>query len=213
MSLPAQEPFTGTGALSGSWTQVGFSAQTLARNTNQGKATAADGLHDILAFWNADAFANDQYAQAVYVSGGALGTNYAYLVVRGSGTGNAFVGYLFFTDSTSGLDHTGIIRYGANETPTTISTITTTVANGDLLRVEVSGTTLTAKKNGAIVGTVTDATIASGSAGAGVFNTAGAGNNVLIDDWEGGNLATDAQEWLTRSAAQQGPRVRNVMYR
>lgn len=43
-------------------------------------------------------------------------------------------------------------------------------------------------------------------------DTSGDTPNTTITVAFKGTVSTDTQEWLTRSAAQQGPRVRNVMY-
>ena len=51
---------------------------------------------------------------------------------------------------------------------------------------DVTGTTLTAYLNGAQVGQVTDATIASGSPGIAIFAAA----TQTLDDWEGGDGVT-----------------------
>lgn len=190
MSLPATEPFTGTGALSASWTQVGFSAQTLARSSDVGKATAADSAHDVEAYWTGDTFSNDQYSQVTVSAGLTSGLAFAQALVRASGTGSGSAKfYLFATDGGSGSGHTSITKVTAGETYTTLQNITTTFANGNQLKISVNGTTIRAFKNGTQVGTdQTDSAIASGSAGCGVYNFGG--NDIKLDDWEGGNLSS-----------------------
>lgn len=60
-------------------------------------------------------------------------------------------------------------------------------ASGDVLKLTVDGTTLTAFRNGSQVGTATDNTIASGSAGIWGYGT---GADRFVDDWSATNIST-----------------------
>ncbi len=66
---------------------------------------------------------------------------------------------------------------------TQIGAPTGTVSNGDTIEIRAVGTTIEGFVNGSSRGSVTDATIASGSAGIGGLGS----NSSVLDDWEGGN--------------------------
>ena len=68
---------------------------------------------------------------------------------------------------------------------------------GDVLKLAVSGRTLTAYKNGIAIGTITDPDVASGQPGACIFESSADGNGTSFDDWVGETNATSA----TSSAA------------
>ena len=191
MALPFQEPFTGTGALSASWTQVAFGTPTLQRSAGLGDPSAADASHDTLAFVSGESPSADQYAQVVINTGLLSTRRYAQVLVRASGTGNSHTCYVFTTDGASGSGHTQIQEISANETYSVVAAIATTFTSGDVMRLEVNGTgsnNLTAYKNGASVGTGSDATLTTGTFGTGVYDDTA--DTIRLDDFEGGNLAT-----------------------
>lgn len=120
-------------------------------------------------------------------------TNYAGVLVRADGAGNAFQ---VITDGASGAGHTEFARWDAG-VYTTLGGIATTFVNGDRLRLHVSGTspniTLTCYKNGAQVAQLTGVTGPnSGNPGVGCYGTA------TVDDWSasdelGGGTVIDDQ--------------------
>jgi hypothetical protein len=122
------------------------------------------------AYWNADAFDDDQYAQIVIKTTGTYigpsvrcsGLNKAYLL-QTTGSGST----LFKWDT----GFTNLGSYGA-------------VSANDVVKLEVTGTTLKVYINGAQNGSnATDSGLASGSAG--IYT---AGTTARADDWEGGNV-------------------------
>jgi hypothetical protein len=173
-ALPATDTFDGTAAgLSASWTVIDGGWERVT-----GAALGTGEAQGNLALWNADTFANDQYAQ-VKVS--TLGGWIAGPAVRLA----SLRGYIITVEAAQ--SQIKIQRINSDESYTSLQTIgSLTITSGDLWRLEAEGTTLRAYQNGVQRGTnQTDATYSSGAAG---MFTYGAGA-VALDDWEGGNLA------------------------
>ncbi len=154
-ALPAIDAFTGTGALSGSWTVV---AGTVARVSDRAEGTTGSAYN--LAKWNADSFNADQYAEAELseVSGG-----YPQICVRVTATSSSdFDGYCAYlvaggaTIKLSRVDNGTGTDLGAAFGDRGIATT--------IIRVSVTGTTLTLLYDGVSQGTRTDATYSSGVA-------------------------------------------------
>ena len=177
MALPATDAFTGTNGdpLSGNWTTVNGAWNV---NSNRIRPTAGSGSNS-LAYWNADAFNNDQYAQGkVYPSGGETNSGVAVRVA-------ATRGYYLRATTTAVV----IGRMDDGSTATDLSTIgSLTIADGDTIKLSISGTVLTAYQNGSSVGTydtVSDGTTyGSGSAGIYAFAT----NQGWVDDFLADNV-------------------------
>jgi hypothetical protein len=174
-ALPASDAFTRADTLNdlgANWTAQDVTYR-LGILTN--RAYSTQFVNWSANFWSADAFSNDQYSQIVIVDDSVAGI---LVTVRASGTSVAAQNfYAMACDQAGG----SIVEVNSGS----MNVIGTAAActNGDTVRTEVSGTTITVKVNGATVGTTTDATIASGSAGIGVFDT-----NVYIDDFAADNL-------------------------
>src|SRR5688572_23009374 len=151
----ATDSFTGSNndPLSANWTAADGSL--LISDANNVKLNAAQGNS---AYWDADTFADDQYSQVVIatVSGDAVGP-----MVRASG----LTGYIALVGN-SGTEIT-IQRVDGDENATVLGATFTglTIGNGDTIRLEASGTSLTVKQNGATIGSRTDSTYTSGAAG------------------------------------------------
>jgi uncharacterized protein YjdB len=178
------DAFTGTaGALAGTWTQQRTSG-TINR-TGGGLARGSIGAKDLFAFWSANNFNNDQYSQVRITGGLSSGSQYVQIIVRASGTGDgAYRNYLFYTDGVAGAGHTEVAK-NINGSQITIRSFATTFAAGDIIKISAVGTTITCYKNGVALGSITDSSLPSGSAGVGVY-----GSTVTVDDWEGGSLST-----------------------
>lgn len=175
-SLPATDPFNGTpgNPLSANWTTqvagwVIETGGTTARPSSSGTYQSV--------FWNADAFNNDQYSEVVISAiGGQMGP-----MVRVSGTGSGVNGYWL-------LGRTGASSYiytSTNGTHTQLVDLGTIAwTAGDTMRLEVSGTTITAKRNGSTIGSpATSSAHASGAAG-----MLGLDVSDVVTTWNGGNL-------------------------
>lgn len=192
MAVLASDAFTGTTALSGSWTVNQGTPSCVGGVLKGGTAGSNNG-----AFYNGVTWPNDQYSQAKIAGGLSANTHYTYVLVRAAGTGGSSNAYEIFTDGSSGATHTEICTLTSG-TESTLQSVATTFTTNDVMRLEAEGTTLRAYKNGAQVGTdQTDATYASGSAGLGVYQS-----TATMDDWEGGSLTSVTLE-------QEGFRFRN----
>lgn len=132
------------------------------------------------AFKNTVVCPNDQYSQIVL-------RRYANIViVRAALVGGESNLYYF---SASTLTTTiKISKYTNNVGGADLVTGTRTNSAGDILYFEAQGTTLIAKINGVQVLTITDASFASGSFGAGHGNT----GDDAYDDWVGGDFTAAA---------------------
>ena len=193
MALPASDAFTDTDGVQLTTHNTSFTLQTGDFDI-QSNALSPDSGNStkVLARWNADTFDNDQYAAltliarldcsysgigpAVRVSSGAV-TSYQYYVDRGSGYLSKFV--------------------AGTETSLSESSYSLSVpALNAVLRIEASGTTITALIDGATTGAPTpqtDNAIASGSGGIGGWTYATISRtNMRMDNWAAGNLGGGA---------------------
>lgn len=165
MSLPASDAFTGTGALSASWTvQLGSPSRS-------SDVFIGTGGSESTAKWNADTFANDQYSQCVLASG----QNWGGPSVRCSAAGSDMYWYV-------GSAGAGVLYKRVSGGYTSLGAIN--IAAGHTAKLEAVGTTITLYDNGVSAGAATDSGLASGSAGLGVY----IGNSPTLDDWQGDNV-------------------------
>jgi hypothetical protein len=153
------------------WTTTEGSFYVSSPNHLQPSGAAQD-----LAFWNANSFPNNQWAQATIV---ALGTEFIGVAVRVS-TGSH--GY----DCVAGPSSVAIRLHNGVGTDTTLWT-GAAFTPGDVMYCSASGTTITLTETGASPQThgVTDATLASGSAGLGGYSSDVA---TLLSNFSGGSL-------------------------
>lgn len=188
MSLPATEDFAGAaGALSGSWTQQNAATPIARDGAGLGTVTVVDAATGATAYWNSDHFTPNQYSQATFLGGGSFAA-YCGVAVRRTGIGGTTCGYALFVDGATGTpNHTSITR-ADNGATTVLLDISQAWSSGDVMRLEIVGTTLTVKRNGAAIGNVSDATYTIGAAGLRAANVSAA---PTFDTWEGGNLQPD----------------------
>lgn len=137
---------------------------------------------DCATYYNAVVWPDDQYSEITFkgtdtpdsadVGYGVLcrQSASAHTCYRAVGSGTGWDVAKFITGSYTSLASGGAVTF----------------ANGDTLRLEVVGTTWTLKKNGSVVATDTDASIASGNAG--IAYSAPGVNNTTIDSWAGGSV-------------------------
>jgi hypothetical protein len=183
--LPASDKFTaadGTAltTYSSNWTNA------VGTFTIYSNAVSADTSVDSLARWSADTFQNDQYAQVRIAALGS--TNSAGAGVRIT-TNN---GYLYESDSAR--------RYFGKVVAGTYSDFAAPIGTpgsvNDIFKITAIGTTITPIRNGATdssFGAVTDSSIASGYGGITGYASA---NTSLLDDWEGGDIATKMEVYV-----------------
>jgi hypothetical protein len=186
MALPATEDFAGAaGNLSASWTQQRTTRRVQRNGSGAGIQDATDAIDDVIAFWNADAFPNDQYSQVAIT---ALGAGSIIVSLRAADSGDATRDYYeFYTDGVTGAGHTeaAVVVNGGT---TVLRNFATTFAASDVMKLGVVGTTLTAYKNGTSLGTQSNSTLTSGAAGVGSY--CAAGTRPTFDNWEGGSLGS-----------------------
>lgn len=177
------------GALGSNWSTVtGRSALQIASNAVNAASVAWCAAR---VATGAATIGNDQYAQATIANVGAF--DYVGVLVRVDGSGN---GYGVHIDGRSGIATNSIFKMTAGGVTGYLGTGSLTVSAGDVLRLEMSGSTLTLKKNGATVDTATDATYASGQPG--ILSDYGNTNVGILDDFSGGDLAsaTPLRVWM-----------------
>jgi len=125
--------------------------------------------------WNGD-HSSEITLSAVFVSGTYFAGGPA---VRIQSDGSC---YFFVADSTTVIKVWKYVNTGAVFTQLGAN-ITGTFAAGDVLRLEVSGSTLTIKQNGNSLGTRTDSTHTGGAAG--IFGYSDLANQDLFTSWAG----------------------------
>jgi hypothetical protein len=184
MALPLVETFPG---ISGAALPSGYT--TIAGSIEQGGAGDArssfGGGAVSKVFWSDDVFSNDQYAQGrIYITNPS---SVVGLMVRASGTGGGEYYVLYGYGSGNGMYVTKSVAGAAEDT---VANILETFTNGDLLRIEVEGTTIRAYRNGAQMDTSVgmdmtgQSAIASGSGGFASYLASGS-----ITEFETGNLS------------------------
>ena len=155
------------------------------------------GATESAFYWDADSFSNDQYSEAVLTGTGGYGSWFG-VGVRIENTETNPDYYVFYVGGGSDDWYLAKNEVGGDGW-TNMDSGTQAISPPDTFYLEVDGTTLTAKYNGAQLAQETDADIASGSAG--LTGSGNDGSNEL-DDFEGGDLAGDAPVYGTATIAQ-----------
>jgi hypothetical protein len=184
MALPATDTFTGT-----DWTPLEtYSASWSIRNGGfliySNAVCPVSTFVENGAWWNADVFADDQYATGTFT---AVGTSSQGLAVRvNTAADNSYYGY-YSSDVDSRL-----FKVVAG-TWTQLGSAGAPWAVNDVVRLEISGTSLRPMVNGvtADIGVQTDSDLTSGAAGLSSFSYFD-NINSRLDNWEGGNLGGTA---------------------
>lgn len=181
MALPATDTFTGTNGTalptySANWAA---NAGTIQINTNA--YVAASAGNECGCRWTADAFNNDQYSQATLTAKDGTSNSEVGVGVRHAAAGTATY-YGYYQEGLS----SGACFKNVGGTWTQLGAAFGSAGAGTLLRLEVSGTTLTVYHAGVSQGTRTDSSIASGVAGVVAWGSA---TGTRCDGWEGGNLS------------------------
>ncbi len=132
-------------------------------------ALSGDGTPSF-AFWADGSFTDDQYSEiVVFLPDDGMGSS-----VRMSGTGTRSGYYM----KASALGWT--LYKVVSNTETSILTGSDVYVATDTMRLEITGTGLTVRRNGSSVGTVTDSAVASGRPG--MYSGGPSGR---IDSWAG----------------------------
>lgn len=176
MALPATDSFKRSAAtLGSSWTAISGAITDWILTVLTGASSSYAGAEFAYDYWNVDSFADDQYSQAVITKGS---NGYQGVGVRLASGGNA---YLAVLDSGTG----GHVYKILSGTRSTVGTITLTWVDGDTLKIDAVGTTLTVYQNNVSRATFTSQTdLTSGAAGIVGYSDAPG----TISDWQGGNV-------------------------
>lgn len=163
MALPAVDSFIGGLATLADppWTQV--SANGLVRDGSGGCDVSASG-DDEIAVWNADTFADDQYAEGtVTTSITSADGVFIGLVVRSDGAAFASGNWYWAYTDAGGV--TQIAKVVAGVVTVLATASIGGLVNGDVLRFDAVGTALTFSINGIPVVTASDSDLTSGAPG------------------------------------------------
>jgi hypothetical protein len=196
MALPATDTFTGLDAAealttySANWT-AGLGAFEGAPG---GGAVQGVSGGDLLkwAFWNADSFNNNQYAQCVVTltsSSAEVG-----VAVRCDATN----GYLALVSGDGNLYLIKVVS-GAYVGPDLDTA--TGIASGSVIKVTADGTTIKVYDDGVEVCSATDSSLTAGAAGISGYSSV---EGLSLDNWEGGNISGDGSSALAGSASTGG---------
>lgn len=172
----ASDNFPGS-SLSANWT-VANGSFTIASNTYTGNGGSGSSAN--VAFWSASSAPNNQFSQAKFVVVGTVGN--AGVIVRAQATGSQ--GYFMHCN---GSNPCRIYRVANGPTYTQIGTDCSggfPVA-GDIIKIDIQGTTITGYKNGILLTgcTGTDATYATGKPG--IWGQGNSGS-VTMGTWSAG---------------------------
>lgn len=134
-------------------------------------------------------FPNDQYAEAACTVTGTLAGSGPGVVVRGGDLPSNGSGYRLCVCKAAS-NNIELIRINAGSTFTSLALRTTTWIDGDVLRLEVQGSTLRIFQNAVQLGAAVDdgSPLTSGLPGIAYSTTA---TVAAVDDWEGGSLAAE----------------------
>lgn len=158
--------------LASPWTLVSGTSNTLFCTAALGHALA--NTAPAAMYYNA-AFADDQYAQINAYSAGSAGSD---VLVRVQSGANSYYASAWF-----GSTLLRIVKV-TNGTSSVLASFSVSFVNGALIRLEVSGSTLSLYYNGTLLGTATDTTYTSGFPGIQVHTTTTNG----ADNFEAGDL-------------------------
>ena len=179
-ALPASDNFNRMSGLGANWspTNVSLTFSIVSDTELDPDWGGGGGIASI--FWNADSFANNQTAT---VTMGTNIVNGAYIgpAVRVATGANTFYAFIATGSPVAGTAY--LIRdpsFTVIEGPLDISSLNA----GDTLTLEIVGDTLTAKKNGSLVHSESDATYSSGQAG-----ICSGGGDTQITSWAADNIA------------------------
>ncbi|MGH9743698.1 MAG: hypothetical protein ACRD51_15240 [Candidatus Acidiferrum sp.] len=160
------------GAIGSNWT-IQQNGLNIASSQIQGTTTGSN-----TAFWNANAFAAPQFAEATITALNGT-TDFPGVSVMASGASGTTSFYACLENSANIY-----IQRVVNTSSTNLTSAVSTGAAGDVLRLEAApGGSLTCYKNGAVALTFTDTQLTSGSPGLIISGTVATLNN-----WSGGNL-------------------------
>lgn len=164
------QPFTlNSDTLGGNWTiAMGFMGVT------NNEATLGTLNADAIALRSAEEFSDDHSSQVKFTAtGGKVG-----VVVRGSGSGGSFNGYVVNAAETGSY----VFAKFTAGSYASIETFSATAVFNETVKLKVVGNTFTIYTNGVVADSTTDNTFSTGAPGIILWST---GDYSTADDWEG----------------------------
>lgn len=180
LAVSASDDFNrADGGLGANWTAFsipnGNNSVSLGIVSNAVKEATDSGWE--YAWWSAASFSADQCSQ-VTVSTAWAWASVSVRMAQHSGGTNNLDGYALVAGD-GGLT----LNRWDDGGPSLLQDYSSSISGGDVIRLEVAGTTIKAFVNGSQVGTdTTDATYGTGAAGLGTYNA-----TAVLDDWYGGD--------------------------
>jgi hypothetical protein len=178
----------GDGAIGSNWADQKTDSWPIVANMLSIANNAAVGVPSdfVCSSWNSgtNAFGSNQASQATIV---ALGPSDAlFVTVRSSGTSVAgnFSTYLLAADAP-GSPYSTLDKIVNGTQSHLLNLNSVSWAPGDVVRLSVVGQTLSAYKNGVLIGTVTDTDLSSGQPGACIYDGTSDGITTSFDSWSG----------------------------
>jgi len=165
------------------WTTLGTLTLFSIRTNEAGNSTNQEEG----GTWAAGNFPNDQWSE-IAVSTAVASSKWGRIgvVVRGSGSSNTFYGAGMHKGFANNENRR--IWKTVSGASTSLATEAIDVANGDVIRLEVQGTSLRMYVNGALRLSANDSDIASGQPGIFLRITGQVGPDPFLDDWSAGDF-------------------------
>jgi hypothetical protein len=148
-------------------------------NINSNGLAGGTGSTECSAYYKDQILAANQFATAKIVAAGP--SCQAGVSVRCTGTGASTKFYGYYGGSNVGSELFKVV----NGVKTSLQTGGANFAANDIVRIEVSGTSITCKRNGATTLTTTDSDVTGAGYGGAPFYSNDAS---YIDDWSAGDL-------------------------
>lgn len=162
-------------SIGAAWTDLD-TACTIA--SNQFSVTGTDV--DAIEKWAATTFSKNQSSQIQLGTGSTAARSTWNAMVRITDGSN------FYAFDISNVDNTYTIYKLVTGTPTTLKTGAHTPAAGEVIRLEVLGTSLVGKINGVVIDSVTDSSLTTGQPG---FDLSATGTGTCTGvNWQGTSL-------------------------
>ena len=195
MALPASDTFANLS----NWTTLSGSPW-VSSNRYTGNGTTSSSM--AMSYWTPDTPNDAQYSECAFDSAGNTNA-YGGPMVR-CATGAAS-GYGFQSGSNGAAD---IVKYSSGTRTSLASASMGTLSNGDVLRIEANGSTITAKLNGSTSGcpaAQTDSTYTSGRLGISArYYYQISGYHIYLKTWAGGNLSTTYTQNVSGAISSAG---------
>lgn len=194
----ATDNFNRSTGLGSNWTQLNpnWGNIQIEADNDDVRGGSSGGEHQAARWNGAGTFTDDQYASLVVTTLAFQSDNYSIGVIcRGSADIDANRDYyeaVVYPDSSNENRTTALNKY-VNGTKTQLHSGIVAWSSGDKIELECEGSTIRVMKNGTALGgsfTQTDTSLTAGKPG--IAAASDADNQASGDDWEGGNLTSDA---------------------